>query len=280
MRPYVGASRSDREQFAEWWPRVRHRITNVPENVAEHWVHRHYGGSPYAFLPLDRLRFERQSWSLAQLDAVTFGSCWSWNPRDLARLDREQGTPLAAMMIEAGTWPEPIVILDNPGGLAEPGGPRMGRWHLIEGHKRLTYLRCLAAKGSAHPQHDVWLASIVPGTSTTTAPSDVAGTASPARILEKLGPAVELLASEDGTIQQRLLRACRRSLLQLSRDAFPAEQRELWSELTDALGRVDDPRGSLVASIEAMGTREAIHHVRTILQLFQWACRADARSRG
>jgi hypothetical protein len=160
LRPYA-ANPADREPFETWWSRVRDQLANVPANVAEHWVHRHFTGSPYTFLPLEQLRFARQQWTLDQLAAVTFGSCWSWNPNDLARLDRERTTPLAAMMIDAGTWPEPIIILDNPERLAEEMGPRMGRWHLIEGHKRLTYLRCLAATGGANALHDVWIATVV-----------------------------------------------------------------------------------------------------------------------
>src|SRR6185436_15183618 len=35
IRPYEGVDEFDEEPFSEWWPRVRHQIENVPENVAE-----------------------------------------------------------------------------------------------------------------------------------------------------------------------------------------------------------------------------------------------------
>lgn len=162
LRPRPGARPYEREPFAVWWARVRSEIPDVPEGVAEQWVHRHFDGSPYAFLPIEQLRFEQQSWSLEQLAAVTFGACWSWNPTDVARLDRERATPLATMMLETGTWPAPILVLDNPDGLLDDTGVRMGRWHLVEGHRRLTYLRCLASRGAARPTHPVWIVSLAP----------------------------------------------------------------------------------------------------------------------
>jgi hypothetical protein len=143
---------------------MRNELPHVPENVAEQWVHRHFTGSPYAFLPLPQLRFARQTWSLQQLAEVTFGSHWSWSSADTARLDRDRdrGMPLATLMHDAGTWPEPIVLLHNPDGLKDDTGIPMGRFHIVEGHKRLTYLRCLAARGAPRDRHDVWVATIAP----------------------------------------------------------------------------------------------------------------------
>jgi hypothetical protein len=154
----------DKESFAEWHARVGHRIPQVPSNVAEHWIHRHWGHSPYEFLPLARLRFESQTWTLEKLRAVQFG----WDSRssasDLTRLDQPmiRNTPLARLMLAAGTWPEPIIVLDNDDGLLDDWRKPMRRWHLLEGHLRLTYLRCLEHKGQARPRHDLWLARLVP----------------------------------------------------------------------------------------------------------------------
>src|SRR5262245_12542937 len=118
IAPRIGINELAKEPFPAWHARVGHRIPHVPVNVAEHWIHRHWGHSPYEFLPLGRLRFEAQTWSLGQLRAVGFGGRgWSgaWSEIDLTRLDQPmvKGTPLARMMMTVGTWPEPVIVLDN-----------------------------------------------------------------------------------------------------------------------------------------------------------------------
>lgn len=147
LAPYAGEREHDREPFTEWYPRVREHITNVPEDVAEQWVHDHWGHSPYESLPLEQLQFERQRWSLADIDRVRFGRDWGENANDAYRLDDEQlqRTPLAQYMLKEKTWPRPIIVLDNQHGLVNRG-EQLARWHLIEGHTRLTYLRCLQHK--------------------------------------------------------------------------------------------------------------------------------------
>lgn len=265
----MGAYQLDKEPFSEWWPRVRYLLKHVPENVAEHWIYENFGSSPYAFLPLDRLRFEHQVWSLVQLDAVSFGSNWR-NKDDLTRLDGAQlrNDKLALMMINAGTWPHSVLVLDNHDGLKERSGEPMGRWHLIEGHRRLTYLRCLAHKGTAKAEHGVWVVTISPGSSANVEISDSQDNYSTGYIMQKLSGAIEALALGVGTIQERLYHASRGGLLHLDERFFPVDKRDLWTELMDGLGR-GDPM--------AMGVREASHHARTILELWEWNCRERGR---
>jgi hypothetical protein len=267
LRPHVGQSGSDVEPFGEWWPRVREQLPHVPEDVAEHWVHRNFNDTPYAFLPLDRLRFERQPWSTDQLNAVRFGSHWGNRP-DLGKLDgaEERNDPLACMMIEAGTWPAPVLVLDNRDGQKETGGEPMSRWHLIEGHLRLTYLRGLLRRGIANPQHDVWVVTLVAGESTKKI--DLHGNISAGYMRQKLADAFESLALGEGSIKERLADACRGQMLHLGEASFPADKREQWLELMDALRR----KSRAVDSINAMSVREATHHARTILELWTWNC--------
>jgi len=52
--------------------------------------------------------------------------------------------------------------------------------------------------------------------------------------------------------------------------------RDFWVELREALGRGKVP-GSMKATISAMGTREAAHHARTILELYSWAVASHSR---
>lgn len=161
IAPRIGINELEKEPFPDWYARVRHLIPHVPSNVAEHWIHRHWGHSPYEFLPLAQLRFEQQTWTLKQLADIEFGWRWTF---DLARLDRPhvRRTTLAQMMMAGGTWPQPIIVLDNVNGLRDGDNKPMGRLHLVEGHLRLTYLRCLEHKRQALPQHEVWITRLVP----------------------------------------------------------------------------------------------------------------------
>lgn len=43
-------------------------------------------------------------------------------------------------MLEHGTWPVPIIVLDNAAGICTPDDEPMARWHLFEGHMRSAYL--------------------------------------------------------------------------------------------------------------------------------------------
>lgn len=161
IAPRIGVNELDKEPFLEWYARVQRHIPHVPANIAEHWIHRHWGHSPYEFLPLSRLQFERQTWPLELVREIAFGSRWTMGS-DVTRLDLPMiaRTPLAQMMIAAGTWPEPVIVLDNVSGSLDDLQKPMGRWHLLEGHLRLTYMRCLDHKGSALPEHSVWIARL------------------------------------------------------------------------------------------------------------------------
>ena len=61
-------------------------------------------------------------------------------------------TWLASNMRTTGTWPTPIIVLDNEPSL----NPTYHRLQLIEGHTRLGYLRTLVEQGTAQPVHAVW----------------------------------------------------------------------------------------------------------------------------
>lgn len=62
-------------------------------------------------------------------------------------------------------------------------------------------------------------------------------------------------------------------MLHLTESNFPADKREQWGELMDAICR----KGKSVDSINAMSVREATHHARTILELWKWNCDERAR---
>ena len=269
IRPHIGENH-DMEPFAEWFARVRQHIPNIPENVAEHWIHEHWGGSPYEFLPLQDLRFVRQCWPLSRLRDVQFGIAWRENPIDYTSQSMPDN-PLAQLMSESGTWPEPIIVLDNANDIKR-GTTRMGRWHLLEGHRRLDLLRRLEVKGLAAQEHEVWVVSCNGDAADKDRLVEVErGSVSVRYIRGKLRDAIESLVASSGSLQSRL-RSAYSSVVHLTEGNFPSDKRDAWNELWDAVKRVSDPeRGSVVASIEAMGAREASHLARAFFELYEWA---------
>src|SRR5215204_681942 len=75
---------------------------------------------------------------------------------------------LARVMERRRTWPVPPIILDNREPLPELRFPKLPRhFVVIEGHRRLGFVRSLAAEGMIAPEHTVWLLKIrseMPGT--------------------------------------------------------------------------------------------------------------------
>jgi len=258
LAPYVGESELDREPFIEWYPRVREHIANVPEDVAEQWVHDHWGHSPYESLPLTLLQFERQRWSLADVDRVRFGRDWGENASDVHRLDdvHIQQTRLAQYMLKENTWPRPIIVLDNQHGLVNRG-EQLARWHLVEGHTRLTYLRCLQHKGVALPDHEVWC---VRSPAPVVLVDDRTSNVRPTYAHEKLSNAIGYLAIGSGSIQDRLRNVLQHSGIErVNRDDFPGDMRERWDLLTSAWNlQLDD--------------RAAHHFAREVVEFYTWVC--------
>jgi len=79
--------------------------------------------------------------------------------KELREFPEVQQKRLGAFMINNGTWPSPPLVLDNAQGLRRPSGQSLSRYHLLEGHHRLAFLRGLAAdqRWQAAPTHAIWL---------------------------------------------------------------------------------------------------------------------------
>lgn len=61
LRP-VGEATSNKEAFAHWWQRNRD-LHHLPEDLCEQWIYRHWVNSPFSFIPLDTLHWQRAAWS-------------------------------------------------------------------------------------------------------------------------------------------------------------------------------------------------------------------------
>ncbi len=153
-----------REPFERWFARVQSNIQHVPKCVAEQWLHRHWGYSPYHWLPIADLRFQRQAWGHDAILRIGEGEEPRWSPCWPEQLG-VVGSTWAEMwlgkhMVAHGTWPVPIIVLDNVDGLKCPFGEPLARIHLIEGHMRSAFIHHLIKTGKAKVDHDVWVATL------------------------------------------------------------------------------------------------------------------------
>jgi len=154
------------EPFEAWHRRIEHLLPNVPKEACREWLYRNQvSRTAYPFLPLDRLHFERVIWAEPIIETVRFGESWGNHKKWQEELRKEhhhfEDQWLWKWMQQNGTWPTPIIVLKSTG-LRDP------RWnellnplHLIEGHRRLEFLRGLFARGEARPTHDVFLATLM-----------------------------------------------------------------------------------------------------------------------
>lgn len=157
LRPSSDSHR--REPFDAWYARVSPAIPQIPRELAEHWLYENWGVINYDYLDLSGLSATRGTLTLREALAVTVSDGWGAIEPGTALLDDfvEQEEWLALHMSRVGTWPVPIVVLDNEDGTAAPDRPEIGRRQLLEGHRRLTFLHGLEAAGTAAPTHEVWL---------------------------------------------------------------------------------------------------------------------------
>jgi hypothetical protein len=135
-----------------------------PIEVLVEWLHRHAGErSPYDFLDFPTLTFDRQTWPLDRIPGrEAFGDPGLFDfYLDVEAYQRKGKNWLADYMCEHGTWNTPIVLLDNSlAKIAYPvETPLRSPYHLLEGHRRLSFLNGLRAIGKAGETHAVWLAT-------------------------------------------------------------------------------------------------------------------------
>jgi hypothetical protein len=152
--PQIYAARMQRDLLPAW-----------PTEVLVEWFHRHARHlNDYAFLRFETFHFSRERWPT---EAIPGRDAFA-DPRfcddfqDVERRAQERYDWLAKYMVEHGTWNTPIILLQTPA----PGMMAPGRWqlryplHLLEGHRRLSFLTGLRGLGKAAALHDVWLVTL------------------------------------------------------------------------------------------------------------------------
>lgn len=138
-------------------------LPHFPEELLVEWLYRHHNSLyTYAFL-FESLRFERQTWKLKDIPGceafndqrfcATFSRTFDYRVRD--RFDW-----LARYMNQKGTWNTPVVLLENSrGDITAPAWVAIRQpYHLMEGHRWLSFLVALRNQGRALDEHAVWLA--------------------------------------------------------------------------------------------------------------------------
>lgn len=164
LRP-EGEGTVHKEHFPQWWARHSSELSHLHPQLAEQWIHRHWEGTEFRFLPLDTL-----TWELVLMDGEDIMRTVR---REIARrldpeFDYEQLHGLlafeksqTAIELDDGTWSLPIVALATPSGwIARHAELPDERLMLVEGHQRHRYLNALHAKGIAPAgPHQVFIIS-------------------------------------------------------------------------------------------------------------------------
>lgn len=138
-----------------------------PDELLREWLHRHARHiDRYAFLRFERLRFARETWPLENIpgrEAFLDPTFCNGFERIEARVRaRHTHDWLAHFMMEHGTWNTPIVLLRVSGRMrGTKWVPLQRPLHLLEGHRRLSFLVGLKRLGRAQPQHELWMAEVV-----------------------------------------------------------------------------------------------------------------------
>jgi len=151
LRP-VGEATAEKEPFAEWWARNGEYLAHLPSDLCEQWIYRHWLNSPFSFLPLEDLAWERRVWDGAEL---LRSICRAWggelHPQfDYETFQRNGGDDrhATAVALDGGTWDYPMVLLATPHGVVNEGETRSDvQLVIVEGHQRHRYLNALHALG-------------------------------------------------------------------------------------------------------------------------------------
>lgn len=139
-----------KESFEPWWARHAPELAHIHPQLAEQWIHRHWGDTEFDFLPLETLAWELVTLSGEEiLASVTREVARNLDPEfDYEQFQGMQGFPKAqtAIELDEGSWRLPIVTLSTPSGWLARRGPLPGeRLMLLEGHQRHRYLNALHA---------------------------------------------------------------------------------------------------------------------------------------
>lgn len=151
----------EKEAFDAYLARVQPLLPTFPSEVIRDWVYRHCEALyDYAWLDFHRFNFRNEMWSTERVVAEV----QTWNEATVKGWERliYDGHPraLESFMLEKGTWPVPITVIEEPKSIPRRQARRLFRepYQLLEGHHRLAYLRALARDNRTASTHRIWIA--------------------------------------------------------------------------------------------------------------------------
>jgi len=162
----LGEDSARKESFDSWWERNDAVLAHLPPDLAEQWIHRHWLHSPFRFLPLEKLTWERRIWDGESLLSAVYRA-WGGplSPQfDYKTFQRGGGSDRlpTAVALDGGTWDFPMVLLATPSGVIDLGVAHPdARLVIVEGHQRHRYLNALHAldRAPAGPHETIILHS-------------------------------------------------------------------------------------------------------------------------
>jgi hypothetical protein len=141
-------------------------LPNWPEEPLREWLHRYHGYDleNYADLNFERFRFSKEIWDTAQIpgrEAFRIEKfCDSFQDIE-TRAAQNSYDWLAHFMLREGTWNTPVILLNNRPQLKSADGASLKTpYHLLEGHRRLSFLQGLKRLEKAKNKHEVLLVDI------------------------------------------------------------------------------------------------------------------------
>jgi hypothetical protein len=147
LRPDRCDNLNEIEPFDEYYSRVHPILPNWPECAVKNWLHRHFNDAfrDYGWLGFDQISFEQigitrdEVYSL--IGTFKLKRVDGWGEKIYSCQGAMQSW-LQKSMLDYGTWPVPIIVLENLFGKASPHGEILAQpLHLLEGHLRLGYFR-------------------------------------------------------------------------------------------------------------------------------------------
>lgn len=157
--------------FPEWWARVSASFANVPEEVAEQWLHRHWRHSPFSWLASADYKFHKELWPSSDLSKIRYrindfdGSSelpMHFGKQLMEVHERFDGLWLVEHMLSTGEFPVPPILLDNRDGHLIDHQYKKDDYFaktylLIEGHRRYELAFYLATLGKLGPSLEFWI---------------------------------------------------------------------------------------------------------------------------
>lgn len=159
------------ESFELYLARWPENFTNIPDDVIRNWIYYHneFVIDNSDVYELEKWRFEKRIFTTEEVLTIKHYDSEMKYLDHIGDILMEQGMPdydTAEFMIEHGTFPCPIIVAHNAGEFSHAkslqGETMLEPYHLIEGNRRLGFIRGMA-KHNFHKlqhNHEVWVVTI------------------------------------------------------------------------------------------------------------------------